>query len=176
MQARESERSGIATDPLLGTQGADGGASAHEALVSEIAAHHAARPGGLLPALHAIQDELGCVPPVAVPAVAEAFNISRAEVHGVISFYHLFRTTPPGRRTLYLCRAEACQAMGARALERHARRRLGIGFHETTADGRISLEPIFCLGNCARPPAVMIGDFVHGQVTPERLDALLEKD
>ena len=129
----------------------------------------------MLPALHAIQDELGHVPVEAVPAVAEAFNISRAEVHGVISFYHLFRTTPPGRRTLHLCRAEACQATGGRALERHAKERLGIGFHETTADGRFSLEPIYCLGNCARPPAVMIDEFVHGQVTPERLDALVEE-
>ena len=159
----------------MSTQNAGSGAGVHEALVSRIAGRHAARPGGLLPALHAIQDELGYVPPEAVPAMAEAFNISRAEVHGVISFYHLFRTTPPGRRTLYLCRSEACQAMGARALERHTKERLGIGFHETTADGRISLEPIFCLGNCACSPAVMIDDFVYGRVTPERLDALLEE-
>ena len=160
----------------MSTRSAGSDAGVHETLVQEIAARHAARPGGLLPALHAIQDELGYVPPEAVPAVAEAFNVSRAEVHGVISFYHLFRTTPPGRKTLYLCRAEACQAMGARALERHTTQRLGIGFHETTADGRISLEPIFCLGNCARSPAVMIDDFVHGQITPERLDALLDQD
>lgn len=176
MQGHEDNRSDRAAELLLGKNSVDSGAGAHQALICEIAGRHASRPGGLLPALHAIQDELGHVPPGAVPAVAEAFNISRAEVHGVISFYHLFRTTPPGRRTLYLCRAEACQAMGARELEKHARRRLGIGFHETTADGRISLEPIFCLGNCARPPAVMIDDFVHGQVTPERLDALLEQD
>ncbi len=153
----------------------DGGTGAHEALVSRIARRHVARPGGLLPALHAIQDELGYLPEEAVPTVAEVFNLSRAEVHGVISFYHLFRTSPPGRRTLYLCRAEACQAMGGRALERHATERLGIGFHETTADGRISLEPIFCLGNCACSPAVMMDDFVYGRVTPERLDALLEE-
>jgi len=158
----------------LSAKSAGGGAGAPEALISGIAGRHAARPGGLLPALHAIQDELGYIPPEAVPAVAEAFNLSRAEVHGVISFYHLFRTTPPGRRTLYLCRAEACQAMGARALEKHAKKRLGLDFHETTADGRFSLEPIFCLGNCACSPAVMIDDFVYGRVTPERLDALLE--
>ena len=159
----------------MSTRSADGGTSVHESLIAGIAARHAARPGGLLPALHAIQDELGYVPPEAVPTIAEAFNISRAEVHGVISFYHLFRTTQPGRRTLYLCRAEACQAMGARALERHTRERLGIGFHETTADGRISLEPIYCLGNCACSPAVMIDDFVYGRVTPDRMDALLEE-
>ena len=159
----------------MSTRSAGSGTSVPESLISGIAEHHAVRPGGLLPALHAIQDELGYVPPEAVPTVAEVFNISRAEVHGVISFYHLFRTTPPGRRTLYLCRAEACQAMGARALERHTRERLGIGLHETTADGRISLEPIFCLGNCACSPAVMIDDFVYGRVTPERMDALLEE-
>ena len=160
----------------MSTQGADSGTRAHEALVLRIARRHVARPGGLLPALHAIQDELGHIPSEAVPTVAQAFNLSHAEVHGVISFYHLFRTTPPGRRTLYLCRAEACQAMGARALEKHARERLGIGFHETTADGRISMEPIYCLGNCASSPAVMIDDFVHGRVTPERLDALLKEN
>ena len=159
----------------MSTQSAGSGTGVHEALVSRIAGRHVARPGGLLPALHAIQDELGYVPPEAVPTVAEVFNISRAEVHGVISFYHLFRTTPPGRRTLYLCRAEACQAMGARALEKHTKERLGIGFHETTADRRFSLEPIYCLGNCACSPAVMIDDFVHGRVTAERLDALLEE-
>ena len=159
----------------MSTQGSGNGADVTDALVREIAASHVARPGGLLPALHALQDELGYVPPEAVPTLAEVFNLSRAEVHGVISFYHLFRTTPPGRETLYLCRAEACQAMGARELEKHTRERLGIGFHETTADGRFSLEPIYCLGNCACSPAVMIDDIVYGKLTPERLDALLEK-
>ena len=159
----------------MSTQGSGNGADVTDARVREIAASHVARPGGLLPALHALQDELGYVPPEAVPTLAEVFNLSRAEVHGVISFYHLFRTTPPGRETLYLCRAEACQAMGARELEKHTRERLGIGFHETTADGRFSLEPIYCLGNCACSPAVMIDDIVYGKLTPERLDALLEK-
>ena len=159
----------------MSTQGSGNGADVTDALVREIAASHVARPGGLLPALHALQDELGYVPPEAVPTLADMFNLSRAEVHGVISFYHMFRTTPPGRETLYLCRAEACQAMGARELEEHVRERLGIGFHETTADGSFSLEPIYCLGNCACSPAVMIDDFVYGNLTPERLDALLEK-
>ena len=159
----------------MSTQRSGNGTEIPDAQVREIAARHVARPGGLLPALHAVQDELGYVPPESVPTLADLFNLSRAEVHGVISFYHLFRTTPPGRRTLYLCRAEACQAMGARALEEHARERLGIGFHETTADRRFSLEPIYCLGNCACSPAVMIDDFVHGRVTPELLDALLEE-
>lgn len=135
---------------------------------------HASRPGALLPILHAIQDELGYIPDSAVPIVARVLNLSRAEVHGVVTFYHFFRTHPAGRRTLYVCRAEACQSMGARELERHVREKLGIGFHETTADGRVSLEPVYCLGNCACSPAVMIDETVHGRVTPERLDELLD--
>jgi formate dehydrogenase subunit gamma len=144
-----------------------------DAKISEIAAAHAARPGALLPILHAIQDELGYIPASAVPIVARVLNLSRADVHGVVTFYHFFRTRPPGQHTLYLCRAEACQSMGARDLERHAREKLGVDFHETTADGRFSLEPVYCLGNCACSPAVMIDDTVHGRVTPERLDELL---
>ena len=144
-------------------------------LIRGLAERHAARPGPLLPILHAIQDELGYVPSEAVPIVAEVLNVSRADVHGVISFYHLFRESPPGQRTLYLCRAEACQAMGARDLERHAKEKLGVGFHETTADGQYSLEPIYCLGNCACSPAVMVDDFVYGRVTLERFDELLEQ-
>ena len=162
----------MAKTPLNAPSG--NGADAAAAVVREIAERHAVRPGGLLPALHGIQDEFGYVPSESVPTVAEVFNLSRAEVHGVISFYHLFRKTPPGRRIVYLCRAEACQAMGARELERHAKERLGIAYHETTSDRRFSLEPIYCLGNCACSPAVMIDDFVYGRVTPERLDALLD--
>ena len=151
------------------------GTDAVSARVRELARRHVHRPGGLLPALHAVQDSLGYIPDESVPTIAEVFNLSRAEVYGVISFYHLFRKAPPGRKVVYLCRAEACQAMGARALERHAKERLGIEFHETTPDRRFSLEPIYCLGNCACSPAVMIDDFVHGRVTPERLDALLDE-
>jgi len=149
------------------------GTDGNAALIREIAESYAQRPGPLVELLHAIQDQLGYVPESATPIVAEILNISRAEVHGVISFYHLFRQTPPGQQTLYLCRAEACQAMGSRALEQHAKQKLGVEFHETTKDGRFSLEPIYCLGNCACSPAVMIDDFVYGRVTPERLDALL---
>ncbi len=151
------------------------GADADAAKIRGIAERFVSLPGGLLPILHAIQDELGHIPDEAVPIVAEVLNLSRAEVHGVISFYHLFRKTPPGRQTLYLCRAEACQAMGARELERHAKEKLGVQFHQTTEDGRYSLEPIYCLGNCACSPAIMIDDFVYGRVTPERFDALLEE-
>jgi len=130
-------------------------------------------PGALLPILHAVQDELGFVPPDSVGIIADALNLSRAEVHGVITFYHFYRTTAPGRQTLYLCRAEACQAMGARALENHVKEKLKIDFHETTADGRFTLEPVYCLGNCACSPAVMIDETVHGRVTSDRIDELL---
>lgn len=147
--------------------------SADLTTVSEIIREHADRPGALLPLLHAIQDRLGYVPDEAVPAIAKGLNLSRAEVHGVITFYHFFRSTPPGERVLYVCRAEACQAMGARHLEEHIKQKLNIGFHETTADGRISLEPVYCLGNCATSPAVMIDETVYGRVSSERIDELL---
>jgi formate dehydrogenase subunit gamma len=145
----------------------------HDAEIRRLVEARAAEPGALLPILHAIQDRLGYVPETAVPIVAEALNLSRAEVHGVVTFYHYFRTTAPGKRTLYLCRAEACQSMGSRALENHARKKLGIDFHGTTADGRFSLEPVYCLGNCACSPAVMVDETVHGRVTPQRLDEIL---
>ncbi len=144
-----------------------------EATIRALAEANAGRPGALLPILHAIQDEIGYVPESAVPIVANVLNLSRAEVHGVVTFYHFFRTRPPGRHTLYLCRAEACQSMGARELERHVKETLNIDFHETTADGRFTLEPVYCLGNCACSPAVMLDEDVHGRVTPERIDELL---
>lgn len=132
------------------------------------------KPGALLPILHAVQDKLGYVPPESVPLVARELNLSRAEVHGVISFYHYFRDTPPGRHTIHICRAESCQAMGSDALEIHARARLGIDYHETTADGAFSLEPVYCLGNCACSPSIMIGTDVHGRVSPERFDEIID--
>ena len=142
-------------------------------VVSSVLARLKDEPGALLPVLHGVQDALGCVPPAAVPLIAEVLNLSRADVHGVISFYHYFRETPPGRHTIRLCRAEACQSMGARALEAHAKQRLGVDFHGTTADGAFSLEPVYCLGNCACSPAVMIDAELYGRVTPARFDALL---
>lgn len=132
-------------------------------------------PGALLPILHGIQDALGHVPPSAVPIIANALNLSRAEVHGVISFYHHFRSHPPGRHVLRLCRAEACQAMGAVAIEHHIRERLGIDFHETSVDGSVTFEAVYCLGNCACAPSLMIDDQVHGRLTKERVDALLDR-
>jgi len=132
-----------------------------------------AKPGALLPVLHGIQDALGYIPPGAVPIIADELNLSRAEVHGVISFYHYFRDTPPGKHTIHLCRAESCQSMNAAGLEAHAKSRLGIDYHETTADGAISLEPVYCLGNCACSPAIMVDHTVYGRVTPERFDAIV---
>ena len=129
--------------------------------------------GPLLPVLHAIQDRLSWVPPRAVPLIAFELNLSRAEVHGVLSFYHYFRQSKPGSHVLYLCRAEACQAAGAVALEAHAKRRLGVDFHGTTADGRFTLEPVYCLGNCACGPSLMIDRELHAGVTPARFDELV---
>ncbi|MEZ5462637.1 formate dehydrogenase subunit gamma [Dokdonella sp.] len=134
----------------------------------------ASRVDSLLPILHRIQDALGYVPAAAVPLVADALNLSRAEVHGVISFYHHFRSKAPGRHVLKLCRAEACQAMGARTLERHLTERLAIGFGATTADGSITLEPVYCLGNCACAPSAMLDDRVHGRLSVEKIDRLVE--
>jgi formate dehydrogenase subunit gamma len=131
------------------------------------------QPGALLPILHAVQDALGFVPPSAVPLVAAGLNLSRAEVHGVISFYHYFRDTPPGRHTIRVCRAEACQAMNGRDLEQHATRRLGIAFHHTTADGRFSLEPVYCLGNCSCGPSMMVDGHLYGRVTARRFDEIV---
>jgi formate dehydrogenase subunit gamma len=142
--------------------------------VREIAQSLASEPGALLPILHAIQDEFGYVPESAVPPIASILNLSRADVHGVISFYHLIRTTPPGRKTLYICRAESCRAMGGKALEDHARAQLGIDYHQTTADGEVSLEPVYCLGNCTCSPSVKIDDRLYSRVDPARLDELLQ--
>jgi formate dehydrogenase subunit gamma len=130
--------------------------------------------GALLPVLHALQDHFGYVPPESVPEVARTLNLSRAEVHGVISFYHWFRSSPGGDKTVYICRAESCQAMNSAAIETAAKEVLGIDYHETTADGRYNLEPVYCLGNCACSPAIMIDEQIHSRVTPESLRVLLE--
>ena len=145
----------------------------HADTVRRIVADMKGRPGPLLEVLHAIQAALGYVPEGAVPLVALELNISRAEVHGVVTFYHYFRRTPPGKHLVSLCRAEACQSMGADALAEHVKSRLGVDFHETTTDGQFSLEPVFCLGNCACSPAAMVDGELHGRLTPERIDAVI---
>jgi formate dehydrogenase subunit gamma len=135
---------------------------------------HAQEPGALLPVLHALQREFGYIDrDAAVPLVADVLNISRAEVVGTISFYHDFRDTPPGRHVLKMCRAEACQAMGAEALVAHAEGWLGARLGETTADRRVTLDAVYCLGNCALSPAIMLDGHLHGRVTPARLERLV---
>jgi formate dehydrogenase subunit gamma len=141
--------------------------------VDQAIAGHRHLPGALLPILHAIQDKLGFIPPDATARIASGLNLSRAEVSGVISFYHDFRSTPPGRHVVKLCRAEACQSMGSLALEASVKARLGIDFGETTRDGALTLEPVYCLGNCALSPAIMIDGQLRGRVTAERFDALV---
>jgi len=131
-------------------------------------------PGALLPMLHALQEEFGYIDEAAVPLLAETLNISRAEVHGVISFYHDFRRTPPGRHVLHICRAESCQAMGCNPLIEHVENRLGIKLGETTADGNLTVVPVYCLGNCALSPAIMLDGQPYGRVSAGVADALIE--
>ena len=133
------------------------------------------KPGAMLPILHGIQDTLGYIPKGSVPIIASALNVSRAEVHGVITFYHYFRESPPGKHTIHVCRAESCQSMNGTGLEAHAKAKLGIDYHETTQDGNFSLEPVYCLGNCGCSPAVSIDGEVYGRVTPERCDEILDE-
>lgn len=130
--------------------------------------------GGLLPLLHAIQDDMGYIPEESYAHISKALNLSVAEVHGVVSFYHHFRTKPAGRHVMHICRAESCQAMGSTELEAHAKSRLGIDYHETSADGAITLEPIYCLGNCSLSPSIMIDEKVHGRVSKAKLDSLIQ--
>lgn len=143
--------------------------------VRRILAEMRERPGPLIEVLHGIQADLGFIPAAAVPVIADALNLSRAEVHGVITFYHVFRSAPQGRHRVEICRAESCQAVGAEALAERAKERLGVGFEETTTDGAFSLRSVYCLGNCACSPAVMIDGELHGRVTPQRLEELLDE-
>ena len=137
-------------------------------LVATILAARIDGPDQLLPTLHAIQDALGFIPPETVPAIALSFNLSRAEVHGVLTFYHHFRSTPPARCVVQLCRAEACQSMGADALLAHAERAL-------RERGSFAIEPVYCLGQCATAPAMMVGEAVHARVTPARFDKIIAR-
>ena len=139
----------------------------------DISARHGDKPDALLEILHEIQERLGFVPSSAPEFLAKSLNISRAEAHGVISFYHDFRHEKPGRHVVKLCRAEACQSMGCRSLENHAKSRLKIGFGETTVDRRITLDAVYCFGNCALSPAVMIDGELHGRMSIDKLDGLL---
>ena len=145
-----------------------------EKTAGEIIAAHKAMEGAALPILHALQDAFGFISDRAIEMIADALNLSRAEVHGVVSFYHDFRRAPAGRHVLKLCRAEACQSMGADTLAAHMRETLGVDWHGTTADGRVTLEPVFCLGLCACAPSAMIDGRVMGRVDRASLTAALK--
>ncbi|CAM8650083.1 NuoE NADH,ubiquinone oxidoreductase 24 kD subunit [Oxalobacteraceae bacterium] len=143
--------------------------------IDEILNQMATIEGALLPILHAIQTVEGYVPAEAVPRIADALNLSRAEVHGVISYYHHFRQKPAGKVVVQICRAEACQAVGGDAFAQEAVKALGCDFHETTKDGAVTLEPVYCLGHCACGPSAMINDDVYARMTIERLKTLVER-
>ncbi len=142
----------------------------HSEPVTSILAAHRGQPGALLPILHAVQDALGYVPDYAIAQIANTLNLSRAEVHGVVTFYHHFRTTPPASHTIQICCAEACQSMGAERLTRHAEKSLA-----QVSAGACELHPVYCLGLCANSPAMMIDDQLHARVTPEKFDRLIKK-
>jgi formate dehydrogenase subunit gamma len=131
--------------------------------------------GPLLPILHEIQEEFGHVPAESLPVIAEALNISKAEVHGVVTFYHDYRSHPAGRHVLKLCRAEACQSMGGDAIAAQIKQRLGVGFHETAKDNSVTLEPVYCLGLCACAPAAMLDGEVIGRLDADTIDEIVEE-
>ena len=133
----------------------------------------AVREGAALPILHQLQNVFGYIAPDAVPMIAEALNLTRAEVHGIVTFYHDFRRHPPGRHVLQVCRAEACQALGADGLARHLRESTGLDWHETALDGSVTLEPVFCLGLCAIGPAAMLDGQPLARLDPVKLTAVL---
>jgi len=133
------------------------------------------KPGALLPLMHAIQDDLGFVPEESYKPISKAYNLSVAEIHGFVTFYHHFRTHLPGKNILQICRAESCQAMGSENLENYCQEKLGIDYHQTTKDNLITLEPVYCLGNCACSPAVMINEEVVGRVNETKIDQIIKE-
>jgi formate dehydrogenase subunit gamma len=147
----------------------------YQAVTRAVLAAHRDEPGALLPILHDIQERLGAVPPEVLPMIAEDLCLSRAEVHGVVSFYHDFRASPAGRLHLKVCQAEACQSMGAKALTHELQEKLGLQLGETREDGSLTLEAVYCLGNCACAPNAMLNGELHGRVDAEDLLDLLEE-
>jgi formate dehydrogenase subunit gamma len=145
------------------------------ALVRDIVAAHRGQRGALLPVLHAVQEELGYVPWEAIPMLADELNLSRADVHGVVTFYHDFRSAPAGRTTIRICRGEACQAVGAERLVSHVRESCGMSLGETRADGSLTVEQVFCLGNCALGPAAQVNGRLQGRVDEAKLASLLDE-
>ncbi|SCL25005.1 NAD(P)H-dependent oxidoreductase subunit E [Micromonospora inyonensis] len=155
------------------THGVVVGGSGYEERVRSVVAAHCGDPAALLPILHTLMAEFGHVDTAAIGVMAEGLNLSRAEIHGVISFYRDFRTTPAGRITVRICRGEACQSVGADQLVEHARTSIGVDVGQTTVDGSVTLDQVFCLGNCALGPSAQIGSTVHGRVDRDRLDGLV---
>jgi formate dehydrogenase subunit gamma len=147
-----------------------------EAIVQAVLETLREKRGALLPILHGIQNERGHIPDESVPVIARTLNLTRAEVHGVVSFYHDFRRKKAGRRTVRICQAESCQAAGSEAVTASAREELGIDFEETTEDGAFTLRKVFCLGNCALSPSVMVEGTVYGRVTPARVKEILDHE
>lgn len=145
------------------------------ARVRAIAQGRVDEPGPLLEILHDLQHELGYLPPCTVPVVADVLNLSRAEVHGVVSFYADFRTRPPAETSIAICRGEACQAVGAEGLVDHVRSRLGVEVGAQTDDGAVELQQIFCFGNCALGPTATVAGCLHGRLTPQRLGVLIDE-
>ena len=145
------------------------------AKIQGLIAQHKGLPGALLPLLHAIQDEIGYVPEESYLSISKALALSVAEVHGVVTFYHHFRSHPAGKHILQICRAESCQAMGSEKLEASIKAKLGIDYHQTTLDGAITLEPIYCLGNCACSPSVMMDDEVYGRMDSQKVAELISE-
>ncbi len=141
--------------------------------IQVLIAQHKNMPGALLPLLHSIQDTIGYVPEACYLPISKALALSVAEVHGVVTFYHHFRRHPAGRHILQVCRAESCQAMGSEKLEANIKSSLGIDYHQTTQDGAITLEPVYCLGNCACSPAVMMDDEVYGRMDNQKVAELI---
>src|ERR1700693_2894872 len=161
---------------MLGSHGTM--ANAHNwdrATVEAIATSLKDKPGALIVILRRVQDTLGWVPAEAVPVIAKILNLSRAEVHGVVTFYHDFRHQPPGKNVVKVCRAESCQAMGAVALAEHIKQRVGCDFGHTSSDGAFTVDAIYCFGNCACSPAVMVNGKLLGRVTPTRFDEVIAK-
>ncbi len=145
-----------------------------ESTALEIIHAHAREQGPLLPILHAIQETFGYVAPLSITLIANVLNLSRADVYGVFSFYSDFRSTPPGQIRVQVCRGEACQSVGGRVLAEHATNSLGVGFGETTADASVTLDEVFCLGNCALGPSVAINGHLHGRVAADGFDRLVQ--
>ena len=148
-------------------------APAQREAVLRVVAANRTRPGALIEILHGVQAELGCIPAAAVPVLAQELNLSRAEVHGVVSFYHYFRHSAPGQQTIRVCQAESCQSMNSDRLTEHVKKTLGIDFHETTRDGSVTLEPVYCLGLCACSPSAMLDGEVIGRLDDEKIEEIV---